>query len=96
MSADPTRKILSAINVKPWLAELPASDRKLIEMRVAGHQLGELAAEVGGSTSGVCRRLKHLGRSLARHAGIDVEGVTELAESEDARRATGCATCRSA
>jgi hypothetical protein len=42
-SANPTRRIISAINLAAWLAELPAEDRHMIELRAAGYGLEETA-----------------------------------------------------
>ncbi|WP_437723707.1 hypothetical protein [Sorangium sp. So ce861] len=69
-SSNPTRRILSAINLTTWLADLPADDRRMLELRAAGFDLEEISGEINSSTFAICRRIKELGESLARHAGL--------------------------
>ncbi|WP_438040144.1 hypothetical protein [Sorangium sp. So ce128] len=69
-SNNPTQRILSAINLIAWLAELPADDRRMLELRAAGFDLGEIANELGSSTFAICRRIKELGEDLARHTDL--------------------------
>jgi hypothetical protein len=69
-STNPTRRILSAINLVAWLQDLPAEDRRMIELRAAGFDLEEIAGELGTSKFAVCRRIKELGEDLAKHAGL--------------------------
>ena len=71
-SSNPTRRILSAINLTAWLAELPVEDRHMLELRAAGHGLEEIAEKMGISTSNIFARCKRLGLALAEHAGICV------------------------
>jgi DNA-directed RNA polymerase specialized sigma24 family protein len=72
-SNNPTRKILSAIDLTAWLEELPAEDRRMLELRAAGFTLEETAAKLGVSTSCVFANCKRLGQALAEHAGIYIQ-----------------------
>ncbi|WP_437301146.1 hypothetical protein [Sorangium sp. So ce426] len=67
-SSNPTRRILSAINLTAWLADLPADDRRMLELRAAGFDLEEISGEIGSSMFAICRRIEELGENLARHA----------------------------
>ncbi|XXX76093.1 hypothetical protein WMF30_51435 [Sorangium sp. So ce134] len=69
-SSNPTRRILSAINLTAWLADLPADDRRMLELRAAGIDLEEISGEIGSSTFAICRRIEELGENLAGHAGL--------------------------
>jgi hypothetical protein len=69
-SQNPTRRIISAINLETWLEALAPRDRKLIELRAAGFDLDESATKLGMSRFAVCRRVKELGELLAEHAGM--------------------------
>ena len=72
-SANPTRRIVSAINLTAWLAELSPEDRRMLELRAAGHGLEEIAEKMGVSTSNVFVRCNRLGLALAEHAGISIQ-----------------------
>jgi DNA-directed RNA polymerase specialized sigma24 family protein len=72
-SANPTRRILSAINLSAWLTELSAEDRRMLELRAAGFGLEEIAEKMGVSTSCVFANCRRLGHALAEHAGICVK-----------------------
>jgi hypothetical protein len=69
-SQNPTRRIISAINLDTWLEALAPRDREIIELRAAGYDLDESAARLGMSRFAVCRRVKELGELLAEHAGM--------------------------
>ena len=69
-SANPVRKILSAIDLTAWLDELPADDRQMLQLRVAGFTLEETAAKLGVSTSNIFARCKRLGSVLAERVGV--------------------------
>jgi hypothetical protein len=60
MASNPTRKINSAIDLEDWLGTLSARDRKMLELRMAGHTWKETGTAVGmplRSAFGRCRRL---------------------------------------
>jgi hypothetical protein len=69
-SSNPTLRILSAVNLTAWLAELLPEDRRMLELRATGFDLAEIAAQFGTSKFSVCRRIKELGEELAMHAGM--------------------------
>ncbi len=74
---NPTRKIHSAIDLNAWLAELPAEDQHMLELRAAGYGLEEIAREFGVSTSNIFIRCRNLGLALAERAGISVKPRTK-------------------
>jgi hypothetical protein len=69
-SANPTRRIISAISLNEWLETLAPRDRELIELRSAGYDLDESAEKLGMNRFAVCKRVKALGEFLAEHAGM--------------------------
>ncbi|UQA61358.1 sigma-70 family RNA polymerase sigma factor [Polyangium aurulentum] len=69
-TANPTKRIISAISLNEWLETLSPRDRELVELRAAGYDLDESAEKLGTSRFMVCRRIKELGESLAEHAGM--------------------------
>ena len=69
-SHNPTTRIVSAINLDRWLAELEEEDRSLLELRASGHTLNEIGQRLGLSTSAVFGRCKSLGLQLAEHAQV--------------------------
>jgi hypothetical protein len=72
-SANPVRKILSAIDLTAWLDELPADDRRMLQLRAAGFTLEETAAKLRVSTSNIFARCKRLGIVLAERAGVGLQ-----------------------
>jgi len=76
LQVNPTRDIISAIDIASWLASLPEQDQELLAMRQSGSTLKETAEQVGLSTSTVFARLKALGLQLADRAGLAVAGTT--------------------
>lgn len=72
LAANPARKIRSAIDLRRWLGQLCHRDRCILERRMAGYPLGQIAAELGMSTSSVFARAKALGLELAARAGVCV------------------------
>jgi hypothetical protein len=70
---NPARNIHSAIDLTAWLAELPAEDRHMLELRASGYTLEETADKLGVSLSYVFATCRRLGVALAEHAGIPVE-----------------------
>ena len=73
---DPTRAIISAVDLEAWVASLPEQDQELLAMRQSGSTLKETAEQVGLSISTAFARLKALGLQLADRAGLAVAGTT--------------------
>lgn len=71
--ANPTAKLDSALDLAAWLASVEPGDRELLELRVEGYGLPEIAEKTGWSTSTIFARLRKLGLELAERTGIDVE-----------------------
>ena len=91
-SANPLRKILSAIDLTVWLDELPADDRRMLQLRTAGFTLAETPATLGVSTSNIFARCKRLGSILAEQAGMSFQAKERKVWS--ARRAVQPASTR--
>jgi DNA-directed RNA polymerase specialized sigma24 family protein len=72
LASSPVRKIVSAIDLGAWLAELTDEDRRMLDLRMAGHTLDETAEKMSLSTSTVFARSRKLGLELAERAGIEV------------------------
>ena len=71
---NPVRRIVSVIDLESWLASLPADDRALLSMRMAGCGWVEMGAALGISGSSAWSRCRNLGRELAERAHIEVPG----------------------
>ena len=71
-SSNPTRRILSAIDLAAWLDDLPPEDRHMLKLRAAGYGLEEIAEKMKISTSCVFANCKRLGLALAEHAGMRI------------------------
>jgi hypothetical protein len=71
--SNPVRKLNSAVDLTAWLKELPAEDRRMLELRAAGYTLEETADELGVSLTSVFHNCRRLGVALAEHAGIPIE-----------------------
>jgi hypothetical protein len=74
MANNPVRRIVSAIDLQAWLAELPEDDRALLSMRMAGHGWVEIGAALCISGSSAWSRCRNLGRELAERAHVEVPG----------------------
>ena len=74
MAANPVRKLVSAIDLEAWLAELPEDDQVLLAMRMAGYKLKPIAKRLGISTSAAWARSRELGHELAERAHVEVPG----------------------
>jgi hypothetical protein len=74
MASNPIRKIVSAIDLEAWLAELSDDDRALLSMRMAGHGWVEIGAALCISGSSAWSRCRNLGRELAVRAHVEVPG----------------------
>jgi hypothetical protein len=81
MANNPARRIVSAIDLEAWLAELPAEDRALLSMRMAGHGWTEIGAALGISGSSAWSRCRNLGRALAERAHVAVPGEGSLEQN---------------
>ena len=67
-SINPSRKVISAIDLGDWLRTLPARDRKMLALREAGHSWEETGAAVGMSMRSAYERCRSLGVQLACRA----------------------------
>jgi DNA-directed RNA polymerase specialized sigma24 family protein len=74
MANNPARRIVSAIDLQAWLAELPEDDRALLSMRMGGCGWVEIGAALGISGSSAWSRCRNLGRKLAERAHVEVAG----------------------
>ena len=72
LTANPSRKISSAIDLVDWLETLTAVDREMLAHRLAGFTLSEIAEEQGRSITAVFTRLHELGHRLADRMGVPV------------------------
>lgn len=70
LTHDPTEKIVSALDLCAWVADLDDGDRALLAGRVAGLTLQELASRYGRSVTAVFQRLRVLGHGLACLLGL--------------------------
>jgi hypothetical protein len=76
-SNDPTRRLMSAVDLTAWLDEQLEADVAMLALRQAGHTLEDIGAKSGGSTSYAFGRLKRLGEELAERAGVSLGATTE-------------------
>jgi hypothetical protein len=74
MANNPVRRIVSAIDLQAWLAELPEDDKALLSMRMAGCGWNEIGAALCISGSSAWSRCRNLGRLLAERAHVEVPG----------------------
>ena len=70
---NPTRDIISSIDLKEWLRELNEEDRVLLDARISGENLATAGSLVGISAATACRRLRALGMALADRCGIPID-----------------------
>jgi hypothetical protein len=75
LAANPVRKIVSAIDLQAWLAELSAEDRQLLSMRMAGCGWNEIGNELAISGSTAWARCRRLGYELAERAQLEIPVV---------------------
>ena len=66
MSTNPTHKLNSAIDLSCWLKTLEPGDRKMLELRAAGHTWAQTGAAVGTTLRSAYGRCRKLGTELAR------------------------------
>ncbi len=69
---NPARNIHSAIDLTAWLADLPAEELHMLELRAEGYTLEETAATLGVSITTVFKTCRRLGLLLGEHADISV------------------------
>jgi DNA-directed RNA polymerase specialized sigma24 family protein len=74
MANNPVKRIVSAIDLESWLAELPDDDRALLSMRMAGCGWTEIGAALCISGSSAWSRCRNLGRELSERAHLEVPG----------------------
>lgn len=79
LQTNPTRDIISAVDLEAWVAALPEQDPELLAMRMEGSTLGDIAERLDVSVSKVFSRLELLGLQLADRAGLPVAGTTPAA-----------------
>jgi hypothetical protein len=72
MVANPTRQIVSAIDLEAWMSSLPDDDQVLLSMRMAGHRLKSIGKKLGIRTERAWSRCRQLGYELAERAQLDV------------------------
>jgi DNA-directed RNA polymerase specialized sigma24 family protein len=72
MVANPTRQIVSAIDLEAWIASLPEDDQVLLSMRMAGHRLKSIARRLGIRTEKAWSRCRRLGHELAERAQLEI------------------------
>ncbi len=78
LQVNPTRDIISAVDLEAWMTSLPEDDQDILAMRQAGSTLKDIAEHLGLSISTVFSRLKLLGLVLADRAGLPVAGTAPL------------------
>ncbi len=62
---NPEREVHSALDLRGWMDELVDRDVVIVEGKLMGKTLGEIADEIGMSISGTLRRARMLGKELA-------------------------------
>jgi len=68
----PESHLISAMDLRSWLAEHSGGDHALLSQRMAGATLGEIAGGACTTVSAAFRRLRWLGWSLAERAGVRI------------------------
>jgi len=86
MSLRPERKIHSAIDLEQWVAAQTSLDQVILERRMAGYTLEQIAFDLDLTTSKVFERAKKLGLELASRAGVQIDLGSER---RGRRRSTG-------
>jgi hypothetical protein len=72
LTANPVRRIVSAIDLEAWISSLPEDDQVLLSMKMAGHRLKSIGKKLGIRTERVWSRCRQLGYELAERAQLDV------------------------
>jgi DNA-directed RNA polymerase specialized sigma24 family protein len=73
LASNPARKIRSAIDLESWVGTLSHRDRYIMEARMAGFTLEQIAADLDVSTSTIFARARELGLELAARAGVRID-----------------------
>jgi len=74
MALRPERKMNSAIDLESWVAAQTSLDQLILEKKMEGHTLEQIAFDLDLTTSKVFERAKKLGLELAARAGVEIEG----------------------
>jgi hypothetical protein len=72
LTANPVRRIVSAIDLEAWISSLPDDDQVLLSMRMAGHRLKSIGKKLGLRTERVWSRCRQLGYELAERAQLEI------------------------
>jgi len=73
LAASPERKLNSAHDLRQWVGDLSFRDQAILELKMAGYTLEQIAHELDLGISTVCQRAKALGLELARRAGVRID-----------------------
>lgn len=71
LALNPTRRIVSAIDLCAWLDDLDGDDVDVLAMRMAGFTLDEIGEALDCSTSGAFARCRRLGGDLMKRISDD-------------------------
>ena len=72
-SLDIDEEVTAAVHVEQFLAKLSEKDRAILELRLSGCTLEEIAADLGYKNhTGVLKRIRKIGRAYEKYAGIDL------------------------
>ena len=85
MALRPERKMNSAIDLEGWVGQQTSCDQLILEKRMEGYGLEQIAYDLDLTTSKVFERAKALGLELAAKAGVHIEMGNE---KRGRRRAT--------
>jgi hypothetical protein len=86
MALRPERKMNSAIDLESWVKQQSSMDQLILEKRMEGYTLEQIAFDLDLTTSKVFERSKALGLELAGRAGVRIEMEKE---KRGRRRAAG-------
>jgi hypothetical protein len=70
---NPTRFIISRLDLERWIGGLAEEDRIILGARLAGEDLATTGRLIGVSAATACRRLRSLGLDLAEQAGVEID-----------------------
>jgi hypothetical protein len=77
MALRPERKMNSAIDLESWVGRQTSCDQLILEKRMEGYGLEQIAHDLDLTTSKVFDRAKALGLELAAKAGVRIETEKE-------------------
>jgi len=70
---DVDEEVAAAVDTDRFLAGLSEKDRAILNLRLSGHTLEEIAAELGYKNhSGVLKRIRKIGKAYEKYAGIEL------------------------